>query len=158
MWSEKWANLTESYHGNLYSRICQKQNMWKWISLDIKVVREFSPKYFMTDQVERNFLGKEKNEEIWHKSTRKLQQQNMVETKYFERKFCLSEFKVVRKFLWNKELTNLTENYLNEFYCRKKWRLSENFCEMKNECIWQKIIEKISTTEFCKNKICGKKD
>ena len=31
---------------------------------DIKVVREFSPKYFLTDQVERNFLGKEKNEKF----------------------------------------------------------------------------------------------
>ena len=113
---------------------------------------------FWQIKLKENFWEMKKNEEIWHKSTRKLQQQNMVETKYSERKFCLSEFKVVRKFLWNKELTNLTENYLKEFYCRKKWRLSENFCEMKNECIWQKIIEKISTTEFCKNKICGKKD
>ena len=122
--------LTESFS--------KKLKMWKVSVKKQKItLSEFSPKYFLTDQVERNFLGKEKNEEIWHKSTRKLQQQNMVETKYSERKFCLSEFKVVRKFLWNKELTNLTENYLKEFYCRKKWRLSENFCEMKNECIWQ---------------------
>ena len=99
--------LTESFS--------KKLNVWKVSVKKQKIIlREFSPKYFLTDQVERNFLGKEKNEEIWHKSTRKLQQQNMVETKYFGRNFCLTEFKVVRKFLWNKELTNLAENYLKE--------------------------------------------
>ena len=45
--------LTESFS--------KKLKMWKVSVKKQKInFREFSPKYFLTDQVERNFLGKEK--------------------------------------------------------------------------------------------------